>query len=143
MTQLPGLLLIRGGTGQVGFELMRATCPGGWRVEDLPHCRLDITGSCGALVFLYCHGRHKLLRTSETLLEWSKPGILTDRLMRIFYAEAVYGQEEINAVIDILRNKPHALRTGECVTNFESAVASLFGKKIGLMVNSGSSANTL
>ncbi len=63
--------------------------------------------------------------------------------MRVLYAEAVYGQEEIDAVVDVLTNSPHALMNGPRVAEFEGAVASLFGKEIGIMVNSGSSANTI
>lgn len=63
--------------------------------------------------------------------------------MRVFYAEAVYGEEEIEAVIQVLRNKSLTLMDGPAVKEFESRVAKTFGKKYGLMVNSGSSANTL
>lgn len=63
--------------------------------------------------------------------------------MRVLYAQAVYGQQEIDAVVDVLKNRSHALMTGEAVGQFEERVAELFGKKYGLMVNSGSSANTL
>lgn len=63
--------------------------------------------------------------------------------MRVFYAQAVYGQEEIAAVLDVLKQRPLALMTGPSVKAFEGRVAALFGKAIGLMVNSGSSANTL
>ena len=63
--------------------------------------------------------------------------------MRVFYAEAVYGEEEIEAVIQVLRSKSLALMDGPSVKTFESRVSELFGKQYGLMVNSGSSANTL
>jgi CDP-4-dehydro-6-deoxyglucose reductase, E1 len=63
--------------------------------------------------------------------------------VRVFYAEAVYGEEEIEAVIDVLRNKSLTLMGGPSVQTFEARVAEIFGKKYGLMVNSGSSANTL
>ena len=63
--------------------------------------------------------------------------------MRVHYAEAVYGQEEIDAVVDVLENSRHALMTGPRVADFEDKVSSLFGKSDGVMVNSGSSANTL
>lgn len=62
---------------------------------------------------------------------------------RVFYAQAIYGREEIDAVVDVLENRPLALMTGPSVTAFESRVAALFGKAHGLMVNSGSSANLL
>ena len=63
--------------------------------------------------------------------------------MRVFYAQATYGQEEINAVLEVLKNRPLSLMCGSAVDEFESRVADLFGKRFGLMVNSGSSANTL
>ena len=63
--------------------------------------------------------------------------------MRVLYAEAVYGKEEISAVLSVLENSPHLLMSGENVKLFESKVAKLFGKKYGVMVNSGSSANLL
>lgn len=62
---------------------------------------------------------------------------------RVFYAQAVYGQEEIDAVTDVLTNRPLELMNGRSVTEFENRVAGLFGKPHGLMVNSGSSANML
>ncbi len=62
-------------------------------------------------------------------------------MKRVLYAEAVYGQPEIDAVVDVLKNSPHALMGGPRVAEFERRVAALFGKKFGLMVNSGSSAN--
>lgn len=62
--------------------------------------------------------------------------------MRIYYAQAVYGDEEIEAVNEVLRNSL-ALMDGPKVKVFESRVAEVFGKPHGLMVNSGSSANTL
>ncbi|MBM3732183.1 MAG: aminotransferase class I/II-fold pyridoxal phosphate-dependent enzyme [Acidimicrobiia bacterium] len=64
-------------------------------------------------------------------------------MKRVLYAQAVYGPDEIDAVLDVLRNRPLALMTGPSVTAFEERVASLFGKSYGLMVNSGSSANGL
>lgn len=63
--------------------------------------------------------------------------------MRVLYAKSVYGPEEIEAVNDVLRNRPTALMGGPAVAEFESRVAALFGKAHGVMTNSGSSANTL
>ncbi|MBI5120491.1 MAG: aminotransferase class I/II-fold pyridoxal phosphate-dependent enzyme [Rhodospirillales bacterium] len=63
--------------------------------------------------------------------------------MRVFYGQAVYGEEEIAAVTDVLRNQSLTLMTGPKVAEFENKIAALFGKKFGLMVNSGSSANLL
>lgn len=62
---------------------------------------------------------------------------------KVFYAQAVYGREEIEAVIDVLENRPLQLMSGPSVAEFEGRVAALFGKTMGLMVNSGSSANLL
>ncbi len=62
---------------------------------------------------------------------------------RVFYAEAVYGEDEIAAVVDVLRNDSLALMNGRRVKAFEERVAGIFGKKFGHMVNSGSSANML
>ncbi len=63
-------------------------------------------------------------------------------MIRVFYAEAVYGQEEIDAALGALKNA-HSLVCGESVARLEERVSGLFGKRLGLMVNSGSSANTL
>ena len=58
---------------------------------------------------------------------------------RITYAKAVHGLEELQAVTDVLRQ--HATAMGPKVEAFEKGVAQQFGKKFGIMVNSGSSAN--
>lgn len=60
--------------------------------------------------------------------------------LRVPYAAAVYGKEEKRAVAKVLEN-PLQLAAGYRVKAFEKAVAKLFGKKHGIMVNSGSSAN--
>ena len=62
--------------------------------------------------------------------------------MRIYYAKAVYNNKEISAVMNVLKN-PTALMNGPAVKKFEKKASKLFGKKYGLMVNSGSSANLL
>jgi CDP-6-deoxy-D-xylo-4-hexulose-3-dehydrase len=59
---------------------------------------------------------------------------------RIQYAGSVHDEEEIAAVVDVLRGGPTALRIGQHVRGFEQGVAELFGKARGIMVNSGSSA---
>jgi CDP-6-deoxy-D-xylo-4-hexulose-3-dehydrase len=61
----------------------------------------------------------------------------------VLYAKAVYGEEEIAAVVDVLKNDGLALMNGRRVKEFERQVADIFGKTHGHMVNSGSSANTL
>ena len=60
---------------------------------------------------------------------------------RVPYGLAVHDHEEENAVLEIIRN--HKTIMGEKVKQFENEIAVLFGKKFGVMVNSGSSANLL
>ncbi len=62
---------------------------------------------------------------------------------RVFYAEAIYGVEEIQAVTHVLKTRPHQLMSGPAVLEFEAKIAALFGKKYGIQTNSGSSANML
>ena len=62
---------------------------------------------------------------------------------RVFYAEASYSEDEINAVINVLRNQRLSLMAGDNVKELEKKVAKLFNKNHGLMVNSGSSANLI
>tara|TARA_Y100000768_G_scaffold3134_1_gene2296 strand:- start:9580 stop:10782 length:1203 start_codon:yes stop_codon:yes gene_type:complete len=64
-------------------------------------------------------------------------------MKKIYYGRAVYDKKEINAVIDVLRNNSLALTDGKRVKDLEKKVSKIFGKKYGLMVNSGSSANLL
>lgn len=60
---------------------------------------------------------------------------------KILYAEAVFGKEEKEAVLRSMENK--WLASGPLVKEFEEKVAKLFGKKYGIAVNSGSSANLI
>src|SRR3989344_3557931 len=60
--------------------------------------------------------------------------------LRVSYAGTVYGKKEIAAVVRVLNN-PFRISAGDAVHAFEEKVAKLFGKKFGVMVNSGSSAN--
>ncbi len=62
-------------------------------------------------------------------------------MLRVPYALSVYNDEEINAVIAVL--KEHRSNMGIETENFEKGISSIFGKKYGIMVNSGSSANFL
>ena len=62
---------------------------------------------------------------------------------KIYYGYAVYDQKEINAVNEVLTKNNLTLIDGPSVKLFEKNVAKLFGKRFGLMVNSGSSANLL
>ena len=64
-------------------------------------------------------------------------------MKKIYYGKAVYDSKEINAVINVLRNESLSLIDGKNVKILEKTVSSIFGKKYGLMVNSGSSANLL
>src|ERR1044071_10291715 len=64
----------------------------------------------------------------------------TDTGRRIDYAGSVHDEREIEAVLAVLRGGPTALRIGKHVRAFEERVASLFGKRRGVMCNSGSSA---
>lgn len=62
--------------------------------------------------------------------------------VRVSYAQAVYGKEEIAAVNRILKN-PNKITPGEAAAEFEKKVAAIYGKKHGSLVNSGSSANLI
>tara|TARA_R110002050_G_scaffold70425_1_gene151761 strand:- start:4122 stop:5327 length:1206 start_codon:yes stop_codon:yes gene_type:complete len=53
------------------------------------------------------------------------------------YGSTVHGEEEIQAVVNVLKT---STQMGKNVKKFESQVANLFGKKYGVMVNSGTSA---
>ena len=64
-------------------------------------------------------------------------------MRKIYYGKAVYDQKEINAVNNVLKNNRLNLIDGPHVKKIEKVVPKLFGKKYGLMVNSGSSANLL
>ena len=64
-------------------------------------------------------------------------------MKKIYYGKAVYDNKEINAAINVLRNHSLTLIDGPHVKKLEKTVAKIFGKKYGLMVNSGSSANLL
>jgi CDP-6-deoxy-D-xylo-4-hexulose-3-dehydrase len=59
---------------------------------------------------------------------------------RIDYAGSVHDEREIAAVVEVLRGGPTALRIGRNVRAMEARVAQLFGKRRGVMCNSGSSA---
>lgn len=53
------------------------------------------------------------------------------------YGKAVYGEKEIEAVMQVLRS---TTQMGKHVRRMEERVAALYAKKFGIMVNSGSSA---
>ncbi len=59
----------------------------------------------------------------------------------IQYANPIYGDEEIEAVVEALRTTPaHQLQIGPRVREMERRVAAMFDKKHGIMTNSGTSA---
>ena len=60
---------------------------------------------------------------------------------RVPYGLAVHDKEEEEAVLEVIRN--HQTIMGEKVKEFENKISTLFGKELGIMVNSGSSANLL
>lgn len=64
----------------------------------------------------------------------------TNDYLRVTYGQTVHGDEEIAAVVNVLKT---STQMGPNVRNFEQAVSNLFAKKHGIMVNSGSSANYL
>ena len=64
-------------------------------------------------------------------------------MKKIYYGRAVYDNKEINAVLKVLKKDSLTLTDGKNVKKLEKSVSKLFGKKYGLMVNSGSSANLL
>ncbi len=64
-----------------------------------------------------------------------------DKKMRVFYNLAVFGNEEMVAIKEVLSD--HMIVGGKQTIDFQKKIAKLFGKKYGIMVNSGSSANLL
>jgi len=61
-------------------------------------------------------------------------------MKRVEYSGSVHDEEEIDAVVAVLRAGPGGLRIGKNVKEMERLVAASFAKKRGIMVNSGSSA---
>ncbi|MEV3964208.1 DegT/DnrJ/EryC1/StrS family aminotransferase [Nocardia sp. NPDC050193] len=61
-------------------------------------------------------------------------------MTRVVYARSVHDQAEIDACLEVLNGGPFALKIGKNVAEMERRVAELYGKKLGLMCNSGSSA---
>ena len=60
--------------------------------------------------------------------------------MRVNYGQTVHGQEETDAVVELLRT---STQMGAKVRAMEARVSALFDMPYGIMVNSGSSANYL
>src|SRR3989344_869170 len=61
--------------------------------------------------------------------------------LRVPYARAVYDNEEKKRVLAVLNE--HREGIGREIFGFEKRTAKFFGKKFGIMLNSGSSANLL
>ena len=67
---------------------------------------------------------------------------MKNKNIRVPYLLTVYGKEEIRAVNEVLKD-PTKIASGPRVRDFEQKISKMFGKKFGIMVNSGSSANLL
>lgn len=61
--------------------------------------------------------------------------------LRVLYAQSVFDNRERRAIENVLKT-PY-IGAGKNVAEFEKKIARFFGKKYGLMVNSGSSANLI
>lgn len=61
-------------------------------------------------------------------------------IMSVPYGATVHGDEEIEAVVKVLKT---STQMGLHVAQFEANIAALFAKRFGVMLNSGSSANYL
>jgi CDP-4-dehydro-6-deoxyglucose reductase, E1 len=78
-----------------------------------------------------------LQHSRESLASSPEPAIDAIKFKRVPYALSVSGEEEIEAVVNVLRTSS---LPGPNVQEFEQKIAGLFGKSRGVMVNSGSSA---
>lgn len=65
---------------------------------------------------------------------------MSSEFIHVPYGRTVHGEEEIAAVVSVLRN---STQMGKSVREMEEKVSTLFNKKFGIMLNSGSSANYL
>lgn len=65
---------------------------------------------------------------------------MTKEFIHVPYGKTVHGEEEIAAVVSVLRR---STQMGEAVREMEKKISKLFNKKFGIMLNSGSSANYL
>lgn len=61
--------------------------------------------------------------------------------LRVTHAQSVYDDKELERVVSVI--KEHRTLMGREIEEFEARIAKLFGKKYGVMVNSGSSANLI
>lgn len=64
----------------------------------------------------------------------------TKEMIRVPYGMTVHGEEEIEAVVNVLRT---STQMGKNVREMEERIAALYDKPYGIMLNSGSSANYL
>src|SRR6195952_2162204 len=80
------------------------------------------------------HTRVTADRRPEELPRMSEPE------ERVLYASAVFDQDEIDSVMAVLAGGANGIRIGKNVAYCEQAVASLTGKRHGVMVDSGSAA---
>jgi CDP-6-deoxy-D-xylo-4-hexulose-3-dehydrase len=80
--------------------------------------------------------RRRALRKRDLVSKQTQP--IDGR--RVAYAGSVHDDAEVDAVLEVLRGGPSALRIGPKVRAFEQRIAQLFGKRFGVMCNSGSSA---
>ncbi len=71
----------------------------------------------------------------------NKKSKVSQQTMRVSYAKAVFGKEEIESVNKVLSTP--MIVAGPYVKEFQQKVAGLFAKSYGVMVNSGSSANLI
>lgn len=62
-------------------------------------------------------------------------------MLRVPYALSVYDDKEVKAVVKVM--KEHRTNMGRETLSFENNIAKISGKKYGVMVNSGSSANLI
>lgn len=65
---------------------------------------------------------------------------MSKEFIHVPYGKTVHGEEEIAAVVSVLRS---STQMGQSVREMEAKIAALFSKKFGVMLNSGSSANYL
>jgi CDP-6-deoxy-D-xylo-4-hexulose-3-dehydrase len=66
--------------------------------------------------------------------------MLSNEFISVPYGCTVHGEDEIAAVVAVLRT---STQMGKHVREMEQKIADIFAKKVGIMVNSGSSANYL
>ncbi len=65
---------------------------------------------------------------------------MKEKYIHVPYGRTVHGEEEVEAVVNVLRT---STQMGHHVREMEQKVSALFAKQHGIMVNSGSSANYL